>query len=65
MDCSSEYGNMGCSGGELDFAFQYAVDNWIEEEAVYHYTAKDGKCSYDASLGVVKANGYIDVIPTD
>jgi C1A family cysteine protease len=45
MDCSYDYGNLGCSGGEMDNAFKYAMQaGGICSEAEYPYEAKDGTC---------------------
>ncbi|BFZ24892.1 hypothetical protein BsWGS_27931 [Bradybaena similaris] len=49
MDCSRDYGNNGCHGGIPDFGFQYIIGNGIEEESVYPYEKKEGKCRYDKS----------------
>jgi hypothetical protein len=36
MDCSSSYGNNGCSGGWMDQAFRYIIaNNGIDMEAEY------------------------------
>ena len=61
VDCSRSYGNMGCNGGLMDSAFNYAKAYKMETESDYPYTARDGSCSYDASLGQVSVTGYTDV----
>lgn len=62
VDCSREYGNYGCSGGLMDFAFKYAVDNVLCAEENYPYLATDSVCK-----SVCQSNftiqGFVDVPP--
>jgi len=46
VDCAflGGYGNLGCSGGLMDSAFQYAIDVGLQLESDYPYTAVRGKC---------------------
>lgn len=59
VDCSSDYGNGGCNGGLMDYAFQYAVNNKLCSEEEYPYTSQDGTCK--SCEGVVNINGFTDV----
>jgi len=63
VDCSSSYGNMGCSGGLMDSAFEYVEKYGQELEADYGYKAVDGSCAYSSSKTVGTASNYNDVTP--
>jgi len=47
VDCSEK--NLGCSGGDLDAAYDYYEDNYAILEGDYGYTAKYGVCKYESS----------------
>lgn len=61
VDCSQSYGNDGCDGGLMDYAFEYVAAKGIELESTYPYTAEDGTCQYVASKTVYKNKAYTDV----
>jgi KDEL-tailed cysteine endopeptidase len=44
VDCSWDYGNMGCAGGWMDDAFRYIVDHGIASEEDYPYKGYDSTC---------------------
>jgi KDEL-tailed cysteine endopeptidase len=62
VDCDTSK-DMGCSGGLMDFAFQFIIDNGgIDTEDDYTYNAHDGQCNVDKeNRKVVTIDGYADV----
>nr|CAH7736096.1 unnamed protein product [Callosobruchus chinensis] len=59
MDCAGkEYGNNGCGGGLMDYAFNYTQQYGVLPEEQYPYQARDGKCE---KQGGVKLSGYTDI----
>ena len=62
IDCSSEYGNLGCNGGLPDSAFQYVEDNGgIDTAKSYPYKAKDGVCHFNESTIGGTDRGFVDL----
>ena len=48
-DCSTAYGNHGCNGGLMDFAFKYVIANHpMTGESDYPYHARDQRCNTSA-----------------
>eukprot|EP01017_Pseudomicrothorax_dubius_P024561 TRINITY_DN2609_c0_g1_i2.p1 TRINITY_DN2609_c0_g1~~TRINITY_DN2609_c0_g1_i2.p1 ORF type:complete len:403 (+),score=116.29 TRINITY_DN2609_c0_g1_i2:112-1209(+) len=61
VDCSGSYDNQGCNGGLMDSAFQYVIDNGIEQESDYPYKAQDQRCKADSSKSDRTLKGFADV----
>ena len=62
VDCAGgEYGNLGCNGGDMGTAFQYAHDFGMMTEKDYAYTALDGSCKYKKQSVVVTPTGGAQV----
>ncbi|KAM3134584.1 hypothetical protein pb186bvf_013226 [Paramecium bursaria] len=62
VDCGGQTGNAGCSGGWMDWAFEYVKTQGIASGAAYPYTAKDGTCIRSAAREF-QIKGYKD-LPT-
>eukprot|EP01016_Furgasonia_blochmanni_P026320 TRINITY_DN27_c0_g1_i4.p1 TRINITY_DN27_c0_g1~~TRINITY_DN27_c0_g1_i4.p1 ORF type:complete len:416 (-),score=171.63 TRINITY_DN27_c0_g1_i4:278-1525(-) len=65
VDCSTSYGNQGCNGGLMDYAFQYVQANGIESDKTYPYRARDQRCKASKGSSVFQINGFQDVPPND
>jgi len=62
VDCSRKFGNEGCDGGLMDYAFMYIKSNkGLEGEIDYTYTAEDDPCKFKSSLVKATDTGYVDI----
>jgi len=62
VDCAGgSWGNYGCNGGLMDYAFKYIESNPLELESAYPYKAYEQTCSYVKSKGVGKVRSFVDV----
>ncbi|KAH7671969.1 Actinidain protein [Dioscorea alata] len=62
VDCDTTY-NMGCSGGLMDYAFEFIINNGgIDTEDDYPYNGLDGYCDPNRrNAKVVSIDSYEDV----
>jgi len=61
VDCSGSFGNEGCNGGLMDYAFEYIISNkGITTEKAYPYKAQDGTCKKNQKVATTIV-GYKDV----
>ena len=67
VDCSSSYGNYGCGGGLMDFAFKYVIANGgISLEKDYPYKGYDQLChKLKAKHSAAKIKSFNDVTSGD
>merc|ERR1712117_96717 len=62
VDCSTKYGNHGCSGGLMDLAFKYIRDNGgIDTEESYPYEGEDDTCRYNKRNRGATDIGFVDI----
>ncbi|XP_013415102.1 cathepsin L1 [Lingula anatina] len=63
IDCSRNYGNMGCHGGLIDTSYKYIKANGgIDTEQSYPYTAETGpKCKFTTANIGATCTGYTDI----
>lgn len=67
VDCSTRYGNNGCNGGLMDYAFQYIKENHgLDTEASYPYKAKmQRKCGFKRANVGAEDTGFVDIASGD
>ena len=65
VDCATgfAYGSHGCSGGQMEGAFKYVIENGQCSLSSYPYNAKDGSCH--SCVSVVEISSCSDVLPND
>ena len=62
LDCSTSFGNQGCNGGIMDYAYDYIKSNGgIDTEAFYPYTGMEGNCTYNATKSAANVTGYVKI----
>jgi C1A family cysteine protease len=65
VDCAKgvTYGSNGCSGGQMQGAFKFIIQNGQCSASSYPYTAKDGSCQKCSALAHISS--CFDVKPND
>ncbi|CAJ0594933.1 unnamed protein product [Cylicocyclus nassatus] len=62
VDCSFTFGNNGCSGGLMDFAYEYIKENHgIDTEESYPYFANESRCHFARRNSGAIATGFVDL----
>lgn len=62
VDCSRNFGNMGCDGGLMDNSYKYIkYNNGIDTESSYPYEAVDDNCRFNKNNIGATDNGYVDL----
>jgi len=66
VDCSTEWGEAGCNGGDMDVAFEYVKENGgIDTEESYEYDAMDEQCHYSPNNVGATVSGFVDITEND
>jgi len=64
VDCSGDFGNMGCNGGNEDQGIRYAMQyGGLATEKDYPYTATDGSCKTNGFTRFGQVTDCIAVTP--
>uniref|UniRef100_A0A7S3CIY7 Uncharacterized protein n=1 Tax=Strombidium rassoulzadegani TaxID=1082188 RepID=A0A7S3CIY7_9SPIT len=61
IDCSISFGNNGCSGGLVEYAFNYAKHVPMETETQYPYKAANQKCAQAELEGDLQISDFKEV----
>ncbi|XP_060790735.1 procathepsin L-like isoform X2 [Neoarius graeffei] len=62
VDCSQSFGNEGCDGGWMNWAFEYVKENGgLDTEDSYPYEAEDMPCRYNPATVGANCTGYKDI----
>jgi hypothetical protein len=63
VDCSRDYGNEGCNGGEMNLAFEYIHDKGISTQKEYPYEGRDRTCRKKSNS--FQIDGCVNVTEND
>ncbi|XP_049272529.1 cathepsin L-like [Rhipicephalus sanguineus] len=59
IDCSQDFGNLGCEGGRADQAFEYIIQNkGVDLEELYPYAFKTMPCAFDKGAVGATLSGF-------
>lgn len=62
VDCAGSFGNDGCKGGVMEYAFKYIQSNGISTASAYPYVAVQRSCSKSShARASLKVSGYRSV----
>jgi C1A family cysteine protease len=67
VDCSWNWGNLGCNGGDVHAAYQYIIDNnGLDTEKSYPYTEKDSHtCKFNRANVGATMTGMVNITEGD
>lgn len=66
IDCSSDFGNVGCGGGYQEYGFEYIIQNkGVAKSEPYPYKMKDDKCSYRSNIKGADMKAFAVIEPGD
>ena len=65
VDCASSYGNHGCQGGLMPFAYEYIIDNQLTTESAYPYRGVEGSCRASSMPERYPITDFAQISPID
>lgn len=65
LDCSSGYGNMGCSGGLMTNCYNYLKSYKLQTYSSYPYIGYKSTCKYNSANGILNVASYVNIANGD
>jgi len=65
VDCSTSYGNMGCSGGLMSNAYNYVKDHGLGMQSDYSYEGRNNSCRRSTEGTRVSITGATELSPAN